>query len=47
MFEMFDLIKSLFNPDPKDAIIQSDWFKQKCKEADEQAIQNLREMLKK
>ena len=30
---------------PKDALLNTDWFKESCRKADEEAIANLREML--
>jgi hypothetical protein len=46
MEKIFSVLYSLRNhTSPKDAILETEWFKQSCKEADEKALQNLREML--
>jgi len=39
------VFQNILKTSPKDKLIQTDWFKQKCKEADEEAIENLRKML--
>jgi hypothetical protein len=41
------VLQNTIKTSPKDKLMQTDWFKQKCEEADKKAIQNLKEMMNK